>query len=179
MAPKWKWRDSANETASHYAWLPPEGRIIADLMRGDIVHRHFCSWAMRPPALLRRYKPPQQASGLLKWLTGWATGSAPAKCSLLQLRRRGESGSGSDSYTVYPARSEDAGVKNRNRAPQPGDTTASEHYSNSYVVPRVLCYVLWIITWDGSGTCTVHIVHYHHHWCSELLCMGHCGWIGQ
>lgn len=83
IAPKWKWRDSANETASHYAELPPEGHIIADLMRGDIIHRHF--WAMRPPALLLRYKSPQQESGLLKRLTGWAA------CSLQRPRFQGES----------------------------------------------------------------------------------------
>lgn len=50
MAPKWKWHDGANETASHYARRLPEGRVIDGLMRGDIVHRHFWSWAMGPSA---------------------------------------------------------------------------------------------------------------------------------
>lgn len=151
-------------------WLLPEGHIIADLMRGDIVHRHFCSWAMRPPALLLRYKPPQQASGLLKWLTGWATGSAPAKCSFLWLRHQGETRSCFFVFFIIVIKYDSQMVhlwiqkKTENTGLRRGDISvymAKHPLSLSttilmYMDIKVKYYVSWIITWDRYRTSTLY-----------------------
>lgn len=159
-------------------------------MRGDIVHGHFCSWAMRPLASLLKYKPPQQASGLFKCLTGWAPGSALAKCSLLWPRRRGESRSLWFTYIqnrlktlalkietlcVSPERNSGLGW---HQCLQDNATAFFEHYNNSYVLIKVMHYVLCIyaINLDRYRTCTLYIITFSTEACNQFW-MGHCGWI--